>query len=187
MGKFTGEIRNRPWLPDVAVDLLKEMIKPKWQILETGAGASTIWMAKRATRILSFEHNEAWADGVNKKIEQERELNLANHQMGIPPHCGVKIIYDPGYPAEGLKEGIESAEIEEFDMALIDGRGRVKSIMTAIPFLKRGGWLVFDNANRPRYEKAVLYLARLGWPTFFILGKIMPENKRGYTQFWRKP
>ena len=174
MGKFKGEFRATPWLPENAIALLDRLIQPDWNIVETGAGASTFWLAERAARVISFEHNPAWGGAVAGQAEL-RELN------------NITVFMDENYPKTGIREHLELFACGEIDLALIDGRGRVRSIESVIPFIKPGGWIVLDNATRPRYEKAHQILAAAGWETTVIEGRIMPENKRGITQFWRKP
>jgi len=173
MGKFKGEFRAAPWLPENAIALLDRLIQPDWNIVETGSGASTFWLAERAARVVSFEHNPAWGGAV----------------IGEACRRGIKnttILMDEGYPKSGLQPYLRITA-RAYDLALIDGRGRVRSINTVSAFIKPGGWIVLDNANRPRYEKAHQILAAEGWKTTALQGLIMPEKKRGFTQFWRKP
>uniref|UniRef100_A0A6M3M457 Putative methyltransferase n=1 Tax=viral metagenome TaxID=1070528 RepID=A0A6M3M457_9ZZZZ len=174
MGKFTGEFRAAPWLPENAIALLDQLIQPEWSIIETGSGASTFWIAERARSIVSFEHNPAWGGAVTGEACRRGIRNAV-------------ILTDEGYPRSGLTGHLRARGIRGYDLALIDGRGRVRSVETAIPFIRPGGWIVLDNANRPRYGNAHLILADQGWKTTIIEGLIMPEKKRGFTQFWRKP
>ena len=174
MGKFTGRFRARPWLPDKAISYLDLMIEPTWWIVETGAGASTFWMAERASRVITFEHNPAWAEAVAAEAAKRKISNIT-------------MIHDPEYPKDGLARSLQEIGINKCDLALIDGRGRVKSIETIFPFIAIGGWIVLDNANRPRYEKAHRILADAEWRTTIAEGRIQPENKRGFTQFWQRP
>jgi len=179
MGKFTGEFREKPWLSDVAIDILDTLIEPNWRIIETGSGASTLWMAERAEVIITFEHKISWANAIQEESNKRNHLN----------HHSVNIILDPEYPKTGVSRGIqEISSRRDYDLALIDGRGRVKSCRTVAPFIRPGGWLVLDNANRPRYEGAIKMLVeKYGCQFFSIIGKIMPENKRGFTTFFRFP
>ena len=174
MGKFTGTFRAAPWLPENAIALLDQLIQPDWNIVETGSGASTFWLAERAARVISFEHNPAWGQAVS---DQAAEKKLNN----------ITIFMDANYPKTGINKHLKLFAGGEVDLALIDGRGRVRSINTVSAFIKPGGWIVLDNANRPRYEKAHQILAAEGWKTTVLQGLIMPEKKRGFTQFWRKP
>ena len=174
MGKFTGTFREAPWLPENAIGLLDQLIQPEWNIVETGSGASTFWLAERARSVVSFEHNPAWGGAVTGEACRRGIRNTV-------------IFTDEGYPRSGLTGHLKARGIKGYDLALIDGRGRVRSIETAIPFIRPGGWIVLDNVNRPRYEKAHQVLAAENWKPCVIEGLIMPEKKRGFTKFWRKP
>ena len=173
MGKFTGEFRTAPWLPENAIALLDQLIQPNWNIIETGSGASTFWLAERAAAVVSFEHNPAWSGAVT--------LEASRRELG-----NITVLTDIDYPKTGLGEYLRITA-RAYDLALIDGRGRVRSINSVSAFIRPGGWIVLDNANRPRYEKAHQILAAEGWKTTALQGLIMPEKKRGFTQFWRKP
>lgn len=174
MGKFQGTFRDAPWLGVDAIKKIEDIITPESRVLETGAGSSTLWLVSRVAYVVSFEHQEAWAKGV---IE---ELN----QRGIPRHK-FEVYFNSSYPGEGVPNFDQM--MDDFDLIIIDGRGRVQSVRTAYAYLKPGGWMVLDNSNRPRYEGAHLFLASLGWIGQNIESRIMPENKKGYTTFWRKP
>jgi len=169
MGKFTGKFRDTPWMGEKAIRMLESIITQDTDILETGAGSSTIWFAEKARKVISFEHKYDWAEAVADELASR---NLFNVELTI----------DPGYPGEGL-EKVEGM----FDLIIIDGRGRVKGIMTTYKKLKSGGYMVLDNANRARYAPAVEFLASIGWPRKDIASKVLPENKNGFTSFWRKP
>jgi hypothetical protein len=47
MRKYFKIYPNLPWISFSAFQRLDEVIKPDWNILEIGAGMSTIWLAKR--------------------------------------------------------------------------------------------------------------------------------------------
>jgi len=69
---------------------------------------------------------------------------------------------NPDYP----KTGICGFKENEFDFISIDGRGRVKSITTVIPYLKNGGYLLLDDSGRKRYRRAIALLDKWENKTF---------------------
>lgn len=169
MGKFNGMFRSEPWLGIDAIKKLEEIITPQSTVLETGAGSSTLWFAERVAYVLSYEHKIDWYQGVKNELDRRENTNVI-------------LWYDKEYP----RIGIRSTD-NMFDLVLIDGRGRVKSILTAYENVKPGGWIVLDNANRPRYSYGVAHLDALGWRRLDVQSLIMPERKRGFTSFWRRP
>ena len=123
---------DMPWLMQEAIDWLDSIMRPYYEVLETGAGASTIFLARRAKMVISFEHDEEWYRTVNRKLKAEN----------LP--C--VLTFDPNYPANGLGN-----LARRFDLALIDGRGRNRSVSDGLLALLPGGWLVLDDSDRERY------------------------------------
>jgi len=114
-------------------------------ILEVGAGGSTVWLAKRAKSVLSYEHDKHWHALVESKL---REAGLKNCEL----------IYDPNYPNVGIGE-----KSREFDMIIIDGRGRVLSMRTTYRLVKLGGYLILDDSQRSRYAEGKALLNSPTW------------------------
>ena len=133
-----------PWIvPDAIpyLDSLLSAIDSKVvNVVETGSGGSTLWLAKRTRRLISFEHNRRFYNAVKKEI-------------ACFPHA--EIIHDPKYP----KRGLPKLDFRP-DLAFIDGRGRVKSILTIWPQISKGGYLILDNSNRPKYRPALKILEK---------------------------
>jgi predicted O-methyltransferase YrrM len=158
-----ARLHSGPWLPADALAFLGELVTPQSRILETGAGGSTLWFAQRAAHVVTFEHHLAWAEKVLAALEAQ----------GIRDR--VQINLDPRY----IEQGVGSAA-GVFNIALIDGRGRVKSVETAIPKLRPGGWLFLDNSLRPKYQPARDLLDGLDWARKEFHGD-------WYATAWRRP
>lgn len=157
-------IEEKPWLVEGAIDLLSYLtfLDPEMKIFETGAGGSTLWFARRAKYVVTLEHSKKWFNKVEEALKAGKFGN-------------VNLIWDPDYP----KRGIPVPEKEVYDIMLIDGRGRVQSILTGHPALKPGGYLILDNSERPRYKKAIKFLTNSSWPRIDFIDKWQ-------TTFWRK-
>lgn len=123
-----------PWLNITVIAFLQKIITKDFRILELGAGASTAWFAKRAEYVLSYESNKEWFDNV---IEELKKAGLKN--------C--KLIFDPTYPKNGIRD-----LRGQFDLILIDGRGRVKNAAVTMAHVKPGGYLMLDDSQRGRYN-----------------------------------
>lgn len=129
-----GRMDKAPWLNITVIAFLQKIITKDFRILELGAGASTVWFAKRAGYVLSYENNKKWFDNV---LEELKKAGLKN--------C--KLIFDPAYP----KNGIQDLQ-GQFDLILIDGRGRVKNTAVIMTHVKLGGYLMLDDSQRGRYN-----------------------------------
>ena len=158
------EIKNTPWLPPDAITFLDEYLKPDMTVIETGAGGSTIWLAKRVDTVITFEHDPMWKELVLRQLKQK----CLDHIVTIWLDCE--------YP----NDGIEPINNIVFDLALIDGRGRVKSIETIKDHIKPGGIIMLDNSERERYKPACDLLDGLGWERTDFIGEWQATA-------WRKP
>jgi len=152
--------KSKPWLVPNSVIFLEAVLTSDSSVLEAGAGASTVWFAKRAKHVLSFEHNKSWYDNVKETLEYHGIKN-------------VDLRHEPEYPKKGLTiEGL-------FDVILIDGRGRVKTAMSILRNLKAGGYLILDNAERAKYDKIIKVMRALKYPSITFTDKWI-------TMLWRK-
>lgn len=127
---------DKPWLMQEVIDWLAAIVKSEWTVLETGAGGSTVFFAQRVRRLITYEHDIKWI----RKVHQE----LA--RLGLP----ADMFYLQNYPEAGL----DLRHVDTIDLALIDGRGRVRSVKDAWPMLNSGGWLLLDDSDRERYAEA---------------------------------
>ena len=150
------------WFHPESSMFLSSLLKPDWIVLETGCGSSTIWFSSRVKRVISFEHSNKWHTDVKKIIEDKKIKNI-------------DLQLKPSYP----EKGIFGFKENEFNFVSIDGRGRVKSIETVLPYLKNGGYLLLDDSERKRYEYAIILLNK--WES-----KIFGDNN-WQTTIWKKP
>ena len=152
----------KPWFTSEVIEYLSSLLKPDWTILETGCGGSTIWFSSRVKKVVSFEHSAEWFHEILDIIGSKEIKNVELHLYVDYPTMGI----------QGFKEN-------EFDFISIDGRGRVKSVETVIPYLKSGGYLLLDDSQRHRYMPVLALLA--DWEQ-----KVCDKNKKNST-IWRKP
>jgi predicted O-methyltransferase YrrM len=159
MTKFV--VDDVPWLVPDSILFLEKILHKQCMVIETGSGGSTVWLAQRVNRVITFEHKKAWVDATQNRLN---ELKLTN----------VQFFLDPDYPTKGI--GHQSAYL--YDLALIDGRGRVKSIRTILPKIKPGGYICLDNSDRPKYQPAIKMLDKtcVSKSTF---------KERWETSFWK--
>lgn len=132
------KVGDRPWLTPGAIEFLATIVDEKSVVLETGAGGSTVWLAQKVARVVTFEHNPLWAMLTRKALEAKGLRN-------------VSLVLDPDYPTKGLL----SVPRFIFDLFLVDGRGRCLSIRTGLSAVRAGGWIFLDNADRERYSPII--------------------------------
>lgn len=164
--KEMRELKGLPWIEPGAIELLDKVITKNSTILEVGSGSSTIWFARKAKHVLSFEHNLLWYRLVKDELDK---YGLDN----------VMLIYEPDYPKKGLPP-LNSM----FDIVFIDGptEGRNSPISTGIKHIKPGGYFILDDSQREElYSEGLELLEKQGWQRWDF-------NKPGYvriTSIWR--
>jgi predicted O-methyltransferase YrrM len=97
--------------------------------MEFGGGGSTLWFAERVRRVVCYENNLEWYTALDNK-------NLDN-----------VVLQFGSFPLE---------EETDKDLLLIDGepvRLRAGWLREAQRIVKRGGWIILDNANRREYAR----------------------------------
>lgn len=139
---FPPDGEARPWFHITAIDYLRNYLKPYMNILEFGAGNSTVWFSPRVKRIVSLEHDQKFADYVAAN-------NLDNVEMNVLPR-----------PYNGFVDNIRD---QNFDFILIDGRDRNECAMSAFKKLKVGSLLAWDDAERAEYKEGVNFLLSNGY------------------------
>ncbi|MBS0286944.1 MAG: class I SAM-dependent methyltransferase [Proteobacteria bacterium] len=144
-----------PWWTYDAISEIENYIqrkKTKLSVFEYGSGASTIWLAKRADKVISVEHDQSWYVHLNSKLSAFPQVQLSL----IPPQLnGTDNKYKsqkcPNVSFKTYVESIHSAK-EQYDIIIIDGRARSACLETCLAFLKPEGIIIFDNSNRKRYQ-----------------------------------
>ena len=148
-----------PWWTFAATDWVGAFLRarPAAVTFEYGAGASTVWLARRCARVYSVEHDQRWAETVSRLVSPHANVTLAV----VPPEPGSAA---PRYRSQ--KEGWRDVSFERyvraidavpgrFDLIVVDGRCRASCLEAAVPRLAPGGVVVFDNTLRRRYRSAI--------------------------------
>ena len=179
-----------PWLPFVATNWLRTYLRPDMKVFEYGSGASTIFMAQRAGEVFTVEHDKQWHAVVSEALQQ-RDITNCVYQLREPSFdqegpstssddCVRTLIADPserenpGVHFDSYIAAIDIHPVETFDLVLVDGRARLACMKQAIPKIKKGGYLMLDNANDGRlvdclelmrsYHRSDLHGIAPGWP-----------------------
>jgi len=139
---------EQPWIEPSATDFLKQNLKKDMTVLEIGAGSSTIWLAKRVAKVVSFENNPVWYNVIHDELSAQ----------GLTDN--VDLNYCPDYHINELPK-IPG----DFDIVFVDGptEGREKVIKQLIGKAKR--LFVVDDTQRVElYQEGFDLLDSKGWP-----------------------
>jgi predicted O-methyltransferase YrrM len=145
-----GPTPERPWIVPASIGWLRRRIRSDWLILELGSGRSTVWFARRAGRVISFEDNEFWADQTRQRLDQE---GLSNAE--------VRLRQIDDFPVE-----VGSLPDASFDLVVVDFLEaptvtRMDALKPAMRKVRPGGLLLLDDSDRSGYAEAFALLD--GW------------------------
>lgn len=131
--------------------------RPKARVFEFGAGASTIWLARRAAEVHSVEHDTGFVTHVRKLLDGVDNVTL--HAVEPVVATAATTVRSGRHGHEHQDFGDYVATIDrvggEFDVIVVDGRARVAAFDRALAHLAPGGLIVFDNIRRKRYWDAI--------------------------------
>lgn len=124
------------------ISWLESHLNKEISVVETGSGASTIWLARRVKSVISFEDQELWAISVREKLAKE---NLSNVDLRLAS----------SYSFLDFKNVPE----EKVDLAILDGEdypgSRSEAIKAAPGWVRSGGYILVDDAEREDYQEAL--------------------------------
>lgn len=145
-----GRTPERPWIVPAAVGWLGRRIRSDWAVLELGSGRSTVWFARRAGSVLSFEDNEYWYPRTQERLA---EAGLTNVDLRLRE-------------VEGFPKEVAELPDASFDLVLVDfleaaAVTRIDALKPAMKKVRPGGYLLLDDSDRPGYREAYELLD--GW------------------------
>jgi predicted O-methyltransferase YrrM len=147
-----------PWWTYRAIDAVETWLatRPRpIRIFEYGSGASTLWLAGRATEVCTVEHDRGFAALLTDRFAAAGNVT-AQVIPAVPARQPVVPSAKEGYA--GLDFATYVAAIDElgsFDLVVVDGRARQACLAHALPRLRGDGLIVFDNSARRRYRRAI--------------------------------
>lgn len=108
------------------------------RVFEYGAGASSVWLAKRAKTVISVEHHVEWHRQILRILQPFENADL--WQRNLDSAAYVDAIEEAGGP---------------FDLIVIDGRRRIDCLRRAVAHLSANGVILFDDSGRRRYRHGI--------------------------------
>jgi len=160
-----------PWWNVAATREIEQFLagRAEARVFEYGSGASTAWIAKRATSIVSVEHDQGW---------------LAKFRALLAPFDNVELTHRTA-DNDGAEYANAIAEFGgKFDMIVVDGRRRTACLAAALPYLAEGGIVVFDDSGRRRYRDAI---ERSGLDELHFYGRSFCVPYPDHTSVLRRP
>ncbi len=158
-----------PWMVYPAVDFLAPRLRSDMSVFEYGSGNSTLWWAARVREVVSCEHDQAWYE----KIRARAPANVT--MVHVPLETGGEYSRKVGEYRDA------------FDIVVVDGRDRVNCAINALPALKAGGVILFDDTYRVEYQEGYDALERAGFRKLDFVGLAPVFNQYGQTGLFYRP
>jgi hypothetical protein len=183
---------EQPWITFGARHFLERVLTGEMAVFEYGAGGSSLFLARRVRTGFSVEHDAAWSALVTRELAARRltgwqvqliEPGPSDGRPGDPGRCEDYTSGDLRFSGRRFREyaaSIDRFADGHFDLVLLDGRARPSCFRHAVSKVKRGGYLLLDNAERPYYQVIHDGLPATGWQRHDFPGP-GPYNLR----FWR--
>lgn len=151
---------DTPWWTYRSISFIEEYIlnRSKTVVFEYGSGASSLWLAKRCQYVTAVEHDTTWFKYIQEKTADYENIDIIL-QKPDNVKCKDKIYHSHkrGFHKYSFSQYAISIEKTKtkYDIIIIDGRARNACLKHAKSMLANDGIIVFDNANRRRYRKAI--------------------------------
>lgn len=135
-----------PWWNVAATKKTEEFLSARTapKIFEYGAGASTIWLSRRAAHVTSVEHDDGWYKRFQPMVADKGNITLLNRSL------------DDSGAGDAYVGAIEEND-DLYDMIVVDGRHRVACLNRALSRLKADGVILFDDSGRSRYRSGIAH------------------------------
>ncbi|WP_133118050.1 O-methyltransferase [Burkholderia ubonensis] len=123
-----GNGNFQPWLTYPLIEYLNGLDFAEKDVFEFGAGASTMFWAARARKVVSVEFDAGWYESLKGRVPENVTLfhEADGHRYSQTP----KILAP-----------------RRFDVVVVDGAERYRSARTAIDIIAPGGMIILDNAE----------------------------------------
>jgi hypothetical protein len=141
--------RPLPWYTYPAIRFLENRLPAGLDILEYGAGNSTLWWMAKANSVVSIETDHSWAERVKSRLAANAELHLAEAEDFLHTIRGI-----------GRK----------FDVIVIDGAVRNKCAQFVSEVITTHGVVIWDNSDRQEYAPGFDILLRQGFKKVDFIG-----------------
>lgn len=185
--------KGLPWISYGSLKFLEKKINKEMKVFEFGSGGSTIYFSKNVNQVVSVEHNQEWYNLLKMKLN---ELGVSNVKLDlIPPEKVNNLISYPiisqsspiwkNYDFTKYVHSINSYENNYFDLIVVDGRVRIECLQISLNKLKSGGYLLFDNSERERYQNELSKLN--SWIVYRNYGPVVQEYSFSETTIFKKP
>jgi hypothetical protein len=155
---------EQPWITFPAQYFLQRILRPNFRVFEFGAGGSTLFFAKRVKELVTVEHEPEWLKRTAAKVRFRQDFKWQS-LLEPPTKNSSKACFAVGDPDsyastdanyvdmsfEKYATSIKRYDPDYFDLVSIDGRARPSCFKHSLSRVRKGGYILVDNAEREEY------------------------------------
>lgn len=134
-----------PWYTYACAHFLESRVTPDLDVFEYGSGHSTLWWARCARSVTSLEHDRAFFEEIGASLPSN--VTYLYHDVA----------------SNGPYDSVVKAQGRAFDIIVVDGEDRVRCAIAGTEALSEAGVIVWDNADRSRYQEGYDFLHSKGF------------------------
>ena len=128
--RLTGKRPDQPWWPMSVIPQIENHLTGTATVLEFGCGSSSLWLARRAQRVIAIEDDPGWAEKIRMRA---REMKLDNLEIVV-------------------RSGTQYFDLSAFaglnvDLAIVDGSYRWKCLGAVLPLMNDNSVVYLDNSD----------------------------------------
>lgn len=178
--RSTVDVRQ-PWWPYQAANAVAALLPEGASVLEFGGGGSSLWLHDRGARLTVVEHVREWYETLRGLLPSDVTLLLRE-----PTQSGdVTSDAAPGSYFDHYVKTVAGFGDDSLDLVIVDGRARVACARASAEKVRRGGALLVDDSDRPRYAEIAAHLST--WHRTDVRGLKPGGGGVHQTTMWRRP
>ena len=146
-----------PWMNYAVTEFLAERLNTDMNLLEFGAGGSTLFFAKHCRSVVTLEADELWFEKIKRELPENVEL-LWKPQEKF-------------YELDDIKAS--------FEVIVIDAMDRNRLLEMSLQHCSSDGVIILDDSERSDYIAGIAQLKTSGWKQlrFSGIGPIQNASK----------
>ena len=163
----TTKSMNQSWVEGVpywneeTIASIDNIVNCWSKVFEYGTGGSTVWLVRKVAELISVEYDPDWFRIFKNRFKEQFPLATIDKDKISYQSLGcMEIVKQILIRLEKIKDCgqnfVDSISVfpdAYFDLVIVDARNRSRCLLAASTKVKRGGWILLDDAQRSWYQK----------------------------------
>lgn len=154
-------VEGIPYWNEEAIARIGNIVNCWSKVFEYGTGGSTVWLVRRVAELISVEYDPDWFRIFKDRFRQQFPLaTIGEDRINYQSVGSLEVVKQILIRLEKFKgcgqnfvDTISVFPDGYFDLVIVDARNRARCLRAASPKVKKGGWILLDDAQRSWYQK----------------------------------